>query len=134
MKEKVQLSRLSKLSLLKCLPGFLLILLFTIFTGVRVHARDIDQAGVVTGTVTGENNQPLAGAAVNVKGSTVGATTNERGEFTITAAPDAILVITYVGYSEKEVSVNGQTNLGVQLTVSQNQLEQVVVVGYGTQV
>jgi TonB-linked SusC/RagA family outer membrane protein len=136
MKEKVPLSgRCIKLPFMKYLRGFTLIMLLTILSGVPVLAEKIhDPAAVITGIVTGENNQPLVGAAVKVKGSNVGTTTNEKGEFTITAADDAILVITYVGYSEKEVPVNGQTNLGIQLTVSQNQLEQVVVVGYGTQV
>src|SRR6478752_3459204 len=70
-----------------------------------------DMYAVITGTVTGENNQPLVGAAVKVKGTNIGVTTNEKGEFTINAADNAVLVITYVGYAEKEVSVNGQTNL-----------------------
>lgn len=87
----------------------------------------------ITGTVTGDNGQPLAGVSVKVKGTNNGVVTGNDGSFSLTAADDAVLQLTYVGYEDKEVPVNGQTSLRIQLTLSDKQLDQVVVVGYGSQ-
>ncbi|HUP12027.1 MAG TPA: SusC/RagA family TonB-linked outer membrane protein, partial [Niastella sp.] len=75
----------------------------------------------------------LAGVSVHVKGTNVTTQTDAAGHFTITAAPNATLVFTSVGYSSYEAKAGQQSNLNVQLQSSTQQLEQVVVVGYGTQ-
>ena len=87
----------------------------------------------VTGTVTGDNNEPLSGVTVQVKGSLAGTTTNNTGEFTVTASDSATLVFSYIGYTSKEVPVKGLNVLNVQLNASTRSLDQVVVIGYGTQ-
>ena len=87
----------------------------------------------VTGKVTGANNEPLGGVSVQEKGSNKGTTTNNSGEFAITVAEKAILVFSYIGYADKEVAVDGQNVVNVQLFPSDKQLDQVVVVGYGRQ-
>ncbi len=87
----------------------------------------------ITGTVTGENAQPLPGVAIKVKGTNNGVFTDNNGVFKITAADDAVLVVSYVGYDDKEVPVSGQSNLIIQLSLSTKLLDQVVVVGYGSQ-
>jgi TonB-linked SusC/RagA family outer membrane protein len=87
----------------------------------------------VSGTVTGENNTPLGGVSVNIKGSTKGTSTNASGRFTILAAPDATLVFSSVGYTNQEVAIGGRTDITVSLATSNRELEQVIVVGYGTQ-
>jgi TonB-linked SusC/RagA family outer membrane protein len=87
----------------------------------------------VSGTVTGENNTPLTGASVTVKGTSRGTSTNSSGRFTISASPTATLVISSVGYTNQEVAVGGRTDIPVSLATANAQLEQVVVVGYGTQ-
>jgi len=87
----------------------------------------------VTGTVTGDNNEPLSGVTVQVKGSLAGTTTNNTGQFTVTASDSATLVFSYIGYTSKEVPVSGQNVLNVQMNASTKSLDQVVVVGYGTQ-
>lgn len=87
----------------------------------------------VTGRVTGSNNEPLASVSVQEKGSSKGTTTNNNGEFAITVPEKAILVFTYIGYAEKEVAVEGQNIVNVQLSPSDKLQDQVVVVGYGRQ-
>jgi TonB-dependent starch-binding outer membrane protein SusC len=87
----------------------------------------------VTGTVTGENGEPLSAVSVTLKGSSRGTATDVSGNFTFTAPSDGTLVITYVGYVVQEVKINNQTQISIQLKPSGSQLNEVVVVGYGTQ-
>lgn len=88
---------------------------------------------VVTGTVKDETGAPLPGAAILVKGTTNGTITDLDGNFSIDVATDAILVISYLGYTPKEVVVAGQSTLAIQLEPDARQLDELVVVGYGTQ-
>ncbi|SEL96707.1 TonB-dependent receptor [Parapedobacter koreensis] len=87
----------------------------------------------ITGSVTGGQEVPLEGASVNIKGSQVGTTTNREGRFTLNV-PNAnvTLVISYIGYLSQEVSLNGRTTVEVVLQPDDTELEEIVVVGYGT--
>ena len=87
----------------------------------------------IQGTVTGEGGMALAGASVQVKGTTIGTTTNNDGKFSLTL-PDAnaTLIISSIGYDPQEVALEGKTEVTIALTVSTKEIEQVVVVGYGT--
>jgi iron complex outermembrane receptor protein len=87
----------------------------------------------ISGTVTDETGAPLPGATVLVKGTNNGTTTDFDGNFVIEADANAVLQVSYLGYSQKEISVNGQSSITVQLDPDATQLEDVVVVGYGTQ-
>lgn len=88
----------------------------------------------VTGKITGEDGQPLAGVTVKVKGTNLAAQTNADGTFQINApSPNSVLVLSYVGFSEQQVQVDNKNRLTVSMTPMQNSLENVVVVGYGTQ-
>jgi TonB-linked SusC/RagA family outer membrane protein len=87
----------------------------------------------VRGRVTNEKNQPVSNASVVVKGTANGTTTNETGDFQISSPSNATLVFSSVGYSTQEVAVKNQTAINLTLTSSSTDLEQVVVVGYGTQ-
>ncbi|WP_245234812.1 SusC/RagA family TonB-linked outer membrane protein [Tamlana crocina] len=89
------------------------------------------KAQTVSGTVVADG-QPLPGAAVIIKGTSKGTTTDFDGNFTIEAGPQAVLSISYVGYSTKEVTVGNQTQINVTL-LEDNKLDEVVVIGYGTQ-
>ncbi|HEY0770834.1 MAG TPA: carboxypeptidase-like regulatory domain-containing protein, partial [Sphingobacteriaceae bacterium] len=92
------------------------------------------QTVTVTGTVSDkETSETLIGVSVILKGSTTGTTTDANGNFRIVAPPNGTLVFTYIGFQTQEVPINGQTTVNVQLGPSATQLEQVVVVGYGTQ-
>lgn len=87
----------------------------------------------ISGTVTDETGAPLPGATVIVKGTTNGTVTDTDGKFVIDADANVILQISYVGYAAKEVAVNGQSSIMVRLDPDLSQLNEVVVVGYGTQ-
>jgi len=91
------------------------------------------QAIRITGTITGDNNEPLAGVSVQVKGSSAGTSTDNKGAYSLTADTGAVLVFSSIGYTTKEVAVNGQNVVNVQLNTSNKALDQVVVIGYGTQ-
>jgi TonB-dependent starch-binding outer membrane protein SusC len=86
----------------------------------------------VTGKVTAEG-KPFAGATVNVKGTTTATQTDNNGDFAILASPNSILEISAVGFTAVEIKVNNQSTVSVNLQTSSTQMEQVVVVGYGTQ-
>ncbi|MEX6687457.1 TonB-dependent receptor [Danxiaibacter flavus] len=92
------------------------------------------QTGKVTGKVLSENGSaPLQGANVNVKGKLTTVETGPDGSFTIQASDDDILVISYVGYVKKETPVAGKTSFSISLSQQDAKLDEVVVVGYGTQ-
>jgi TonB-linked SusC/RagA family outer membrane protein len=87
----------------------------------------------VSGTVTDETGAPLPGATVRIKGTVNGTITDLDGKFSIEVGEDAVLLISYVGYILQEISVNGQSAIEVQLEPDATQLDELVVIGYGTQ-
>lgn len=87
----------------------------------------------VSGTVIDETGEPVIGANIRVKNSTTGAVTDIDGRFSLDVSSDAILIISYIGYTSKEVPVNGRTTLDIKLEDDAQALDEVVVVGYGTQ-
>lgn len=99
------------------------------FTTIAL-AQDITVTGVVT---DGADKLPLPGVSVLVKGTKTGTTTDASGRYALSAPADATLIFTYLGYSTREVPVNNQTTLNIALSSTSQELEQVVVVGYGTQ-
>src|SRR5215217_2653265 len=88
----------------------------------------------ITGKVTSTTNEPLADVSVKVKGSSVGATTDNAGNFSLTLPRDReTLVFSIVGYQSKEVVIGAQTTINVQLESTTKAMEDIVVVGYGRQ-
>ncbi|MDB5211583.1 MAG: Iron complex outerrane recepter protein, partial [Sediminibacterium sp.] len=87
----------------------------------------------VSGTVT-DGGKPLPGATVSIKGGTRNTVTDARGSFTISVpGSNSVLVVSYVGFETQEITVGTRTNLSITLQSSSTELNQVVVVGYGTQ-
>ena len=81
-----------------------------------------------------DNKEPVIGANVLVKGTTIGGITDINGRVTLaTIDPNAVLVVSYMGYTTQEVPVNGKNSLTIVLTEDSQFLDEVVVVGYGTQ-
>ncbi len=88
----------------------------------------------VSGQVVDADGEPLIGATVRVKGSDVGVITDLDGNFQVDAPANATLLISYVGFKDREIAVNGRAVIEtIQLESDANLLDQVVVVGYGVQ-
>lgn len=101
---------------------------------VSVKAAVTQQTIKVKGQVVDQDGEPLIGATVRVKGATTGSVTDIDGNFVIDAASNATLLISYVGYKDREVAVRGRAVIeSIQMEADSHVLDQVVVVGYGTQ-
>ena len=91
------------------------------------------QGGTVTGTVTDMGNDPLIGVNVLVKGTTNGTITNIDGQFSLQGvSPQSVLVISYIGFLSQEITVGNQRTINAKLREDAQNLEEVIVVGYGT--
>lgn len=97
------------------------------------NTRSAVQEQTVRGTVTDENGSPLPGVAVVVKGTTRGTSTDANGNFTLAVPANATLVVNYIGFTSQEVQVGNRANLSITLQPDTKALQEVVVVGYGTQ-
>ena len=95
--------------------------------------KSVQQRIQITGVVRDENGQPVSGASVMVKGSSVGTVTDDKGFFSINADPGAVLVFSYTGYIDREVTVGSDPYITVVMKLASASLDEVVVVGYGTQ-
>jgi len=87
----------------------------------------------ITGQVTSTSGEPLIGVNVVIKTTSSGTITDVDGNYTIQASPDNVLVFSYTGYQTTEVSVGSQTTIDITMAESTELLDEVVVVGYGTQ-
>lgn len=87
----------------------------------------------VTGKIIDDKGMPVANASIVVKGTKLGTVSDASGNFSITVPDDAVLIITAIGYDNKEVSVSGVNTINVSLSSSNKQLNEVVVIGYGSQ-
>lgn len=87
----------------------------------------------LTGSVFDESGEPIIGASVLLKGSTIGTVTGMDGDFSLNLPEDGILVISYIGYQGQEVPVAGKNNIRIVLQEDTELLDEVVVVGYGVQ-
>ncbi|MDR0567574.1 MAG: carboxypeptidase-like regulatory domain-containing protein, partial [Prevotellaceae bacterium] len=96
-------------------------------SAVIVHAQALN----VSGTVRDGNGEPVVGASVVVKGSSVGATTDAGGAYTISAPANATLVFSFLGLTTVEEAVNGRGRIDVTLAGSDVGLEEVVVTALG---
>src|SRR5690349_10619227 len=86
----------------------------------------------VRGTLRSSTGEPLAGATVTVKGTRTSVTTNANGEFAVNAPAGSTLVVSYVGYANREVQVADNNPLNIQLQAANQEMQQVVVIGYQT--
>ncbi|MFW6370770.1 MAG: TonB-dependent receptor plug domain-containing protein [Bacteroidota bacterium] len=92
------------------------------------------QERTITGKVGGENMAPIPGATVVVKGTTIGTVTDVEGNYSLSIPVDSrVLVFSYIGMKTEEVTIGNQTNIDVQLYPDVVGLDEVVVIGYGTQ-
>ena len=87
----------------------------------------------IQGSVTDEEGTPLMGVTIKIKGTDQGTVTDGEGNFTLSVPDNAVLEVSYIGYQTQEVTVGSQTSLSITLKASASGLNEVVVVGYGTQ-
>jgi TonB-dependent starch-binding outer membrane protein SusC len=110
----------------KCLLLFLCALSFA-------HLSFAQKTITISGKVTNDDALPLAGATVAVKGQEPGGvTTDKEGKFSITMPPGSALVFSYVGFTPREIQIRRAQTLNVELTAATKNLDDVVVIGYGT--
>ena len=103
-------------------------------TALLMWAASFAQKVTVTGTVVEDKSQePLIGATVLEKGTNNGVVTDIDGNYSISISPNATLVFTYMGYDKKEVSAGNRRIVNVQMTTTVEELDELVVIGYGVQ-
>ncbi|MGE5384141.1 MAG: carboxypeptidase-like regulatory domain-containing protein, partial [Omnitrophica WOR_2 bacterium] len=108
---------------------FALMLVLFIFAGVQVVLAQTTITGVVTSS---EDGQPIPGAAVQVKGTTIGVTTDVNGRYSLRVPADSkVLQISFVGMTTKEVTIGTQTSISVVLDTEAMDIEGVVVTALG---
>ncbi len=109
---------------------FISLLLFSILLSVGLFAQNRQ----VTGRITAANSDSvLAGVSIRVKGINSGTVSGNDGSFSISAAGNAVLVFSIVGFTDQEVPVNNRNTINVSMASNVESLQQVVVIGYGTQ-
>ena len=116
----------------------MLALLLSFSFGVRAQGgasgtNGPGQPATVTGTIVDEKGAPLQGVSVTVAGTNTGTTTDSLGHFSIKAAKGATLIISYIKYGTQEVPVNDQRILSINMSPLTTNMNDVVVIGYGTQ-
>ncbi|MCJ7447675.1 MAG: TonB-dependent receptor [Bacteroidales bacterium] len=117
------------------LKGFMiLVMLFSIqVIGINVHAAEMQQASVA-GTITDQVGNPVAGVTVTLKGTTTGTLTDVAGKYSLPNVPqNGTLVFSFIGMRTQEIPVSGRGTIDVVMVEEAIGLEEVVVVGYGTQ-
>jgi TonB-linked SusC/RagA family outer membrane protein len=110
---------------IRFLLSFILLLLVTV--GAFAQERE------VTGQITDSEGKPIPGVTISVKGTSGNVITDANGKYKLRAAPDQTLVFTYIGLATKEIKVGDHPTINTTLTRSDAQLDDVIVVGYGTQ-
>ena len=111
----------------------ILTMLSILFLGVFISGAISAQGIKVTGKVTdAADGSSLIGVTIQEKGTTNGTITDGKGNFSLSVAPTGVLLISYVGYTIQEIPVNGKTTINIAMTVGDQKLHEVVVIGYGT--
>lgn len=99
----------------------------------RTRTNSVDR--IITGQVLDEKNVPLPGVSILIKGTGIGTTTDVEGRYTLTVPTEherGTLVISFIGYASQEIAIGDRTTVDIRMVPEVTELEQVVVVGYGT--
>jgi TonB-linked SusC/RagA family outer membrane protein len=107
---------------------YLSVVLLLLLSVGYTHAQDVQ----VNGTVSDETGSPLPGVTILLKGTTKGTTTDLDGKYSISGPADGVLVFSFIGYTPMEETIGNRSLIDVNLNPDQSELEEVVVVGYGT--
>ena len=104
-----------------------------IYLGVKGSKSGQKENKKITGTIVDDNGEPVIGANVSVKGTTTGTITDIDGNFSLDAMSGATLLISYIGYETQEIAIGNQSVYNIKLLEDSQALDEVVVIGYGTQ-
>lgn len=111
--------------------------LFSVFTFILMFILSSNLSAQndkkVTGKVTDNKGESIPGASVKIKNTTTGIATDIDGNFSLNVPDNAILVVTSVGFDDQQVNLNGRSEITIVLKTNTKELQEVVVVGYGTQ-
>lgn len=111
----------------------ILLFVFAMCIPLSLSAKTMQRIPV-TGVVTDDTGEPMAGVNIVVKGTTIGTMSDTDGKYTVQAPDrDAVLVYSYIGYISQEITAGNNTTLNVVMNEDTQQIEEVVVVGYGVQ-
>jgi TonB-dependent starch-binding outer membrane protein SusC len=111
-----------------CSKFLLISFLLLLFNGALLA-----QQKTVTGKISDETNAPVPGVSITVKGKpNIGTTSDAAGNFSIQVSPNDVLLFESVGYQQQEIKAGDQTSVNVKLSIAQTNLNEVVVIGYGT--
>jgi len=100
-----------------------------VFTTERVEKNSQNK---ISGIVTDENNEPMIGVSIRLKGTNIGTITDMEGQFQLNASMGSELLISYIGYSDQTVKVNDKDKYLIAMQENSKTLNEVVVIGYGT--
>ena len=95
------------------------------------YASAFAQVKQVSGTVTGSDGSPIAGATVVVEGTTVGTSTDMQGKYILAAPTNGTLVFSFIGYEDTKIAVNGKTTVNASLKEASKSIDEVIVVAFG---
>ncbi|WP_158538491.1 SusC/RagA family TonB-linked outer membrane protein [Chitinophaga skermanii] len=110
------------------------ILLYQSATKPATPAKVVAVNNTITGKIVSDQGEALPGVSIRVKGTNIGTTTDAMGNFSLNVPnKESILQISYIGFASQEVLVGEQTNFNIKLVTDNGKLDEVVVVGYGTQ-
>jgi hypothetical protein len=114
------------------MPAKTMLILLTMLCSI-VSPGLFAQSFTISGKVTTTDNIPIAGASVRLKGNETGVNTDDQGNFRLPAPSGSVtLLVSHVGYAEKEITANDQQAINVTLEQADSKLDDVVVIGYGT--
>ena len=105
-----------------------------------VHSNKIESApslqdkkeGTIVGKITDKSGEPIVGATIKVKGSSVGTVSDVQGNYRLQAPSNAVIQFSFMGYTSKEQHVKGRSTINVVLEEDSKVLDELVVIGYGT--
>lgn len=133
MKKKTNSLHEKAISTLSCFSRFFLLLLFVVVNCTTALAEN-DQQQKVSGIVRDQTGEPLPGVNIVVVGTNTGTITDIDGAFSLNVTNDkAVLKFSLIGFASKEVALKGKTVIDVVLSEDTQVIDEVVVVGYGTQ-
>lgn len=104
-----------------------------ILQGAEKNSKQSEKRREISGTIVDKAGEPIIGANIIERGTTNGVITDIDGKFKLNVADNSVLIVSYIGYDKQELNVRGQSVVNITLSEDSKALDEVIVVGYGTQ-